>query len=354
EGALGESELAELGIRDAAWAGDDVAPDYAHLGELFSPSVFSFTAADLERLCGFNRFDVTTGQDEVLFGLRGCRVSEGTSDAFSASVSLAEDVPDHVSRHCVLGVWRRSARELAVFPGSTVPNWRHMEEQRSKGGQRANMLPTGRYQYTVGTHRAVEGAFILPGRVVVLRSNDDLVYETTDDWEEHAPADNIHPGFSDSAADYSSAGCQTVPGSWSAAAGHTGAWARFRRRAGMTAHNRSRWGDRYVYILLTGREARLATTRPAPAVLTRLRFGSTGPDVQTIQMGLSISGHYAGAYDGDMGPGTVMALIRWMKDEAERAAGASLLQPPAEAIVTPEKALALGLDMIAGRSVATR
>lgn len=70
------------------------------------------------------RVNVTSGQDQVLFGLRGCKIVSGASEgAFVNSVQLSEDLPDHFLFLCVLGVWKRSARQIAVLTGSTVPNW---------------------------------------------------------------------------------------------------------------------------------------------------------------------------------------------------------------------------------------
>src|SRR6185436_8526174 len=99
--------------------------------------------------------------------------------------------------HCVIGVYRRGTRQLAVFPGSTVPNRALMERQRASGSGAtiANLLPTGCYTYHVGQHRAVTGAFILQPHVVVLRTLDDLCYDVRDVWQPHSPGDNIHPGF---------------------------------------------------------------------------------------------------------------------------------------------------------------
>ncbi len=331
----------ELGRQDARWAADPVSPDYRHLNAAGLSQAFRFTAEHLARLCDLNRFDVTSGQDEVLFGLRGCLVI-GQGGEFRRSVELSEDVPDHYEFHCVLGVWKRSTRELAVFQGSTVPNWRFMEEQRSQGGQLANLLPTGRYIYTVGQHRAVTGAFIQQPNVIVLRSNDDLIFETSDDWERHSPADNIHPAFSDRAARFSSAGCQTIPGSWRPESGHTGEWARFRRRAGLSDDNVSGWGARYIYILLTGREARLVSSLSSVLPITRLRFGSSGVDVLALQTGLAQAGLYRDPVDGRLGQTTAWAYIQWQRSRD---------RGTADGIVTPATGLRLGFDLLRGQSV---
>ncbi len=329
----GPSSQALLVRTDAGYADDAKNPDVRHLAHAGTTLAFDLPADVLRDLFAMNRFDIETGQDEVLFGLRGCRIVDGPQGVFSSSVQLAEDLPDHFGFHCVLGVFRRSTGEIAVFSGSTVPNWEHMEKQRTKGGQLANLLPTGRYLYTIGKHRAVKGAFILAGEVVVLRSADDLVYQTTDTWERHTPGDNIHPSFSPKEALFSSAGCQTVPGRWKDGEGHSGDWAAYRRAAGLTDDDTSQWGKTYVYCLFTGRDARLASEG---ASLVRLRFGSNGAPVEALQRALATAGRFTDAVNGAVGPATSLAFIEWQQ---ARDGGA------ADGIVTETAARALGFSL---------
>src|SRR5436190_19987166 len=94
----------------ASWADDAHSIDYRHLGTASDPASFDFTAQHLATMAGLNRFDVSEGQDEVLFGLRGCQVAHG-GGAFADVVRLAEAVPDHVNFQCVLGVWKRSTNQ---------------------------------------------------------------------------------------------------------------------------------------------------------------------------------------------------------------------------------------------------
>ena len=131
-----------LGASDVRWAADDRSIDYRHLGAPGMSSQFILTPAILEQLCALNRFDVSAGQDEVLFGMRGCEVTGAPPAGFTASVTLSETIPDHTGARCLLGVWKRSAGQFRIFPASTVPNWTLMERFR-QGGKRANLLPTG-------------------------------------------------------------------------------------------------------------------------------------------------------------------------------------------------------------------
>jgi len=330
---------------DAQWASDEDSPDYRHLGTTSYSQSFVFEASHLEQLAQLNHFDVSEGQDEVLFGLRGCQIVGDYDGSFSAAVELSEDTPDHINYHGVLGVWRRSTNEIAIYPGSTVPHWAYMCQQAELGGHRANMLPTGRYLYKVGRHRDIMGAFRLEAEVIVLRSNDDLIYETTDDWEAWTPFDNIHPGGCPDEP-FSSAGCHTVPGTFGQECAtfsdveeekHSGPWAAFRQSAGLDPDdNRDEWGSPYVYMLLTCREAQLVGSLSNQSSLTRLRFGSTGPAVEALQTALNEQEYSSVPVDGLMGPETTLAYIQWQQAQNSGAA---------DGIVTPATAASLGFDI---------
>ena len=329
---------------DAQWASDQDSPDFRHLGATISSQPFSFEASHLEQLVLLNHFDVIEGQDEVLFGLRGCQITAENDDILSTEVELQEIVPDHINYQDVLGVWKRSTGEIVVYPGSTVPNWEYMCMQAEKGGHIANMLPTGRYIYQVGRHGGIEGAFRLNAEVSVLRSNDNLIYETTDLWEKWKPLDNIHPGGCPDKM-FSSAGCQTVPGTYeNGCAGvydaaedmHLGYWSEFRQSAGLAPdNNKDKWDSPYVYLLLTCREARLVSSQTIPESLTRLRFGSSGPAVEALQAALNTLG-YSVTLTGLMDPETTLAYIEWQQAYENGAA---------DGIVTPAMANKLGFEL---------
>lgn len=333
-------------IFNARWADDTQSPDYRHLNASGLSEPFPFTGAALASLCQYNRFDLTGGQDEVVFGLRGCRVVEAPG-GFANIVTLAEDIPDHNDFHCILVVWKRATGEIAVFTGSTVPNEAYMQEQVTKGGRTANLLPTGCYLYHVGTHRGtsttVKGALREVGNFVVLRSNDDLMYTITDTWDNCLPGDNIHPAFLDQNSGYprfSSAGCQTIPGNYDQTHNqHSGSWALFRQAAGLSADSpASEDGRPFVYVVLTGREAHMVAAGYGPAELTRLRFGSRGADVEALQLRLQNAGALTEQISGVMDPDTVMDYIHWQQEnDSGRADG----------IVTPQTARALGFDLFA-------
>jgi hypothetical protein len=345
-GCQRRSECEGFTSEDALWLTDDRSPNYRHFEWPGSADSFVFEASDLEHLCTLNHFNADSGQDEVLFGLRGCRVASDQAEDFVPAVELAETTPDHVSYQGVLGVWKRSTGEIAVFQGSTLPNWRWMCGQVEGGGHTANMLPTGRYVYEVGRHRDISGAFRLESEVVVLRSNDDLAYETTDDWEAWVPYDNIHRGGCPGEP-YASAGCQTLAGAWgrecpdypdAEAKQHVGPWARFRELAGLDPEdNTDKWGAPFVYVLLTCRDAHLVGSAEETSTLTRLRFGSSGDSVEALQVALRNAGHSSVPANGQMGPETTMAYIRWQQEQYGGAA---------DGVVTPEEAGRLGFSLV--------
>jgi len=349
-------------VADVKWAADNVSIDYRHLGEKIDTTPFDFTAANLAKLCEANYFNVksnaTAPRDEVIFALRGCQLADGkeSSGGFVASVKLIEAVPDHQQSRCVIGVWKRSKNELAAFSASTVPYWEGMKKQaESPSGKICNLLPTGRYLYTVGTHRATEKEFMIPGAirqqsdVAILRTLDDLIFETTDKWDFGNPGDNIHPSRHSKPTDkFSSEGCLTIPGGGTFMTRkdkHDRLWSEFRKAAGLSATSapENEDGFQFVVVLLTGREARLST-KWAKKDLTRLRFGSEGADVKTLQLELSGTArkspktgkYYAGQLDGNFGQATAQAYIEWQKDTLGFA----------DDIVTPAIAKSLAFDIV--------
>ncbi|MFN8570853.1 MAG: papain-like cysteine protease family protein [Gemmatimonadaceae bacterium] len=345
-----------MGAADVHWAADADCVDYRHLATAIDTKPFDLTAAILDRLVRFNRFTLDGVSQKVVFGLRGCTM-DADVPTLSKQVTLREVEPNHIDNRCVIGVWDRSTDTLAAFQASTVPNWEYMETYRENHGKKANLLPTGRYKLTVGTHRAkkrnasgelvdnpgrIQGALRNDDEVLVLRTEDDLTYTVRDTWDKTVPNDNIHPGIvtvntgSSTVPDYSSAGCNTIPGT-SSSDTPSGAWADFRRALGLdNTHPTANDGQAHAYVLLTGREARLAAG--GNTTLGRLRFGSNGDDVRQLQSGLAkhAKKYYSGKVDGELGPGTAMAFVRFQKDQGGGAA---------DAIVTSADATALGFTL---------
>ncbi len=319
--------MTEAVATGASWAKDEAQPDYSHLGpNLPKGLAFSLTAADLQLLARLNDFDLARlGDTPVLFGLRGAGIVKDHTDP--DGIVLVDQRPDHAQPRCVIGVWDRAARKVSVFPGSTVPNQAALHLYKTKGTA-GNLLPTGLYGYVCGPHttknKSTPGCFLLrkpdlTHRVVVVRrSKDDLSYQRTDIVHRCGPGDNIHPTFFSQPTSFSSLGCQTIVGTFKNGA-HVGSWASFRRAAGFTDTDGSP-GKLFLYMLLTGAEARiasslrvdhLATDSLALRRLRRLRAGSSSEAVTRLQQQLGLPDP-----DGNLGPFTVETLHAFQKRQA--------------------------------------
>jgi hypothetical protein len=136
------------------------------------------------------------------------------------------------------------------------------------------------------------------------------------------PCDNIHAAIRDTGAAgppfFSSAGCQTLPGDYDVERiTPLGSFATLRAIAGLNPKpiftNAARSatlddGRRFIYVLLTGREARLATLPSGAVPLRRLRYGSTGDNVARLRARLGVSA--SNIFDR----ATMAALISWQLD----------------------------------------
>lgn len=356
----------KMSASDAHWADDAVSPDYRHLGAAGMSQPTAVTGKLLRRLCELNSFALPKDAHRVVVGLRGCQLT-APSSSFASSVTILEDIPNHIDNRCAIGVWNRDDDTLVLFSASTVPNWKLMENFR-QGGEGSNMLPTGLYKFTVGTHRPtrtvkqkdgtttteknpsrVPGALLQAENRVELRTVDDLTYTVYDRWDGGWVGDNIHPGLKSVNAppstepDFSSAGCNTVPG-FSSADTPSGSWADFRKALGFDNRNPTADDGKTVYyVLLTGRDARLVAEKPTDNSLMRLRFGSSGAPVTALQLGLrAIKGNERLSADGQFGEPTALAYVKWQQAKDNGAA---------DCIVTPATARALGFDLVAGQSL---
>ncbi|MEM7674773.1 MAG: peptidoglycan-binding domain-containing protein [Myxococcota bacterium] len=356
-------EYEKKGDRISTWPADERSLDYRHLLALkgrarYSRKPFTLTHTILTRLASANGY-MTRIQDDrrVIFGLRGCRIARATNAA-QRSVRLVEAIPNHFERRCVLGVWDRRRRTVAVFEGSTVPNrvqvdlhwlWADYERRgtatKSPGLWMTNLLPQGLYEYDVGTH--LEGAWPRSRRqpgslrqvdaVPVLRARNSASYTFDEHWDYASKpvGDNIHASvYTDYFIGFSSQGCQTVAGNYRPR-GYIdrGAWSSFRRALGLLSidKNTQTTGndhERFAYMLTTGREARLHATAPRSvrATLTRARIGTRGREVMAVQRVLARQGLLDRAPNGHLDRSTAVALIEFQR----------LRGVPTDAVITPE------------------
>lgn len=298
---------------------DDEQPDYRHLDTSLSGRTFELVPESLDVLIRANAFAPLPGR--MLFALRGASLGAVDKREGVASLAITDQRPDHRDFRCVIGVYDPAEKRLWAYRASTVPNAHYVyrcyalaRAQTSMAALMGNILPTGCYTYTVGTHRKGERGEIPTvfrlgttssnaSRVVVLRSLSDVIYDRFDAFPAATPADNIHPGQKQTG--FSSAGCLTLPGFYRNGR-HMGLWADFRAAAGVTGGSD---GRQFSLLLVTGLDAALAVSvvngeRPADD-LRRLRHGSTGDAVAALQAALGLSPDPSRT----MGPVTRRALV---------------------------------------------
>lgn len=321
-----------LGVEHARWASPANHPDQRHLPAEMADAPFTLTAEVVQGLIELGDYAPVIGtHGKLILGLRGCRLVDPVGKAEDqAEIRLAPAIPDHERFRCLIGVVDMGTGRISLYPGSTVPrrtgmlghyNARHFADRAAP----CNMLPTGCYEYCVGTHRsqslgAVSHVLRLgngpePGdrsAATVLRTAGDLIYGIDDQWDHTRPGDNIHPAFL--ANSFSSLGSLTVEGSQhgfnAPVATATGAWADFRRAAGFDGQN---YAQRYDLLLVTGHEA--ASVAAGQAVPC-LRHGSQGARVRHLQKVLGLR------QDGRFGPATRKALADRQRAELGHATGA--------------------------------
>ena len=293
----------------------------------------------LKQLCNLNSF-APKDNEMVFFGLRGVTPVDPDDVEFRPEHSLVLADIDYIHPRCSLLQWRPSSGEFAVFSGSTVPHRKHVKTALAKSGNGANQLMTGFYKdYRKGVHKAGKStghkAFRQTRAHPIRRTADDFDYDNDDRIEFVNPFDNIHAGWSMGVEhdSYASAGCQVVVGYPDCdkrdSKGDAGAWKFFKGNAYEI--------DQQVfgYALLEGRNALRIATR-GPNNMVRLRFGSKGPLVQTVQDALAAGGYYEGRTDDDFGDRTLRAVLAFQ--EAEFGPSAD------DGVVGPMTAGALGVD----------
>lgn len=301
--------------------------------------MFLCNSDHLAELCRLNSF-TPEADDMVFFGLRGVTPVDPDDVGFRAEHSLAPADIDYIHPRCSLIQWWPSRGEFAVFAGSTVPHRKHVKTALAKSGKGANQLMTGFYRdYRKGVHKAGKPtghkAFRQTRAHPIRRTADDFDYDSEDRVEFVNPFDNIHAGWSMGVEHdyYASAGCQVIVGypdcEKRGSSGDAGAWKFFNRNAYELEQ------QAFGYVLLDGRNALRISTR-GPANMVRLRYGSKGPLVQSVQDALAVGGFYEGNTDADFGPRMLRAVLAFQ--EAEFGPSAD------DGVVGPMTAGALGVE----------
>ncbi|MFN9779053.1 MAG: hypothetical protein ACK55V_04005 [Alphaproteobacteria bacterium] len=364
----------ERGVAIPKFAATEDSPDLFHTASAISTTPFELKFAHLLALAEANGFELALGTNpRVLFGLRGCRIALSSAETFGTSIQLIESTPDHYTPHCVIGVLDTTMGTITAYNASTVPDAAYVYAQATEL-EGANMMPTGLYRYDVGTHgmsrKVIETR--QPGawrqarawpvrRVRKVPENRVLAYTHAAQWDtgnacgplRPSTGNNIHAAILDATSlktKFSSAGCQTIPGRYAPRPRKpVGAFSRLREAAGLVSElalqevdgvlqtRTSDDGKPFRYMLLTGREARIAATvTDASRALKRLRYGSRGDALERLRAALAARGHTCTAEDGSsMGMRTVAALVTVQRE----------LGVPADGIVTPELAGRLGFSL---------
>jgi len=258
----------------------------------------------------------------VFFGVRGLLPLDVGGTPFAAEHRVRLTSIDHESMRCTLGQWRPATGDVAVFPGSTVPNRKAVQRARTTGGVGANMLMPGRYAYDRGVHKAGSPtghrAFRQGMFFPVWRNVDDLDYDLADRLDTSGrtpdvyPWDNLHCAHHDDldTPGFSSNGCQVIAGRPSMPSNgnrpETGPWKRFVSNA---YADEAKGQTRFVYLLFSGTELGMIAARPAGPFSRSLRFGSNGDWVEKVQTALRLHGFPFLPVDGDFGRNTLEALM---------------------------------------------
>lgn len=279
---------------DVVWPAEDTdAPDYAYLSAVSDVANFELTPESLEALFQAGRYVPHRGADTIAFALRGAALPSGHEVEGASSVSLENLRPDHRHFRCVIGFYFTASQTLNVYTGSTVPCRKAIAGYAS-GGSACNMLPTGLHTFYVWRHRNLRPALRLGrsasdpetgAQATVLRSTNDGRMETLDFFDLSRPLDNVHCSYfltdqADEGAFFSSWGCLTVRGKKTP----SDQWAKFQAVL-------DGLGDRarVDLLLATGKDAALAADPMERPLLTALRHGSRGAEVERLQRHLGVT-----------------------------------------------------------------
>lgn len=299
---------------------------------------FIFSADNLRKLLRVNSYEFSQA-NYLVFGIRGASAS-GTFDTFSDAHSIQPAALDYKTPQCLIGIWKPVENQIALFPGSTVPNLHYIKGQ-VEGRAKSNCMMTGYYQYyEKGYHNPgpnhAHQALRLATNVVLRRSYDDYQFTNTDVIEVGNPNDNIHAAYSDAVTGgYSSAGCQVIVGQ-PECKGRTGKqntlyWRKFHDAIYGTSQHR------FAYALFRCADASIVSTQGASLMQGRLRFGSQGSAVLELQQALAQKGLFYTNQDGAFGKNTLQAVLAFQTQQFSA--------NDADGVVGSQTAAALGLTL---------
>jgi hypothetical protein len=251
------------------------------------------------------------GEKVIFFGVRSSVPLDDTDRREVARLDGSRSF-DHENFRCTLGQWWPGSGEIAIYPASTVPSKRYVRKTVA-GGMRTNMLAPGLWKYKRGIHKAntpsAHDAFREASSRLVLRTTSDTLFDwKADQTEVGSPYDNIHAAFGTDS--FSSAGCQVVKGKPG-----SGLWTIFKNR-GYAAEGQVN----YRYLLLPAETWKLLQAEPVPMVLV----GSKGERATAVQEKLIELGLLDGPADGDFGPRSALALLKFQRRSTNHLAATTL------------------------------
>ena len=101
----------------------------------------------LDKLFQLNSFEIPSGVEMVLVGIRGAMPAEINDHDFKTSHSLVLRDVDHKNLRCSFVQWHPGRRLLAVFPGSTVPSIKNILGYQARPRRNSNCLTPGFYKH---------------------------------------------------------------------------------------------------------------------------------------------------------------------------------------------------------------
>lgn len=306
------------------WPLDVLSPDYHHLSHLDLArqqrnEVFIVTPDLIETMLTANSFAPHMFNGKLVVVVRGAKLVSPEQGVQGVVTELKDMRPDHRQPQSVVIVYDRNAPSLAAFTASTVPSQLFIERSITHGGQGANLMPTGSYNFVVRPF--FNGGATRPGNIMmdtedffVVRRTRNPTYEIIDDVSLSQPRNGILPSFRP-LSDFQSAGSIHLSGSQNRERPYDfrGAFLEFRTELGLShPPDGSDHGKQIGVVILTGLDlatgARLLQQgiglgdKDFESHLRRLRFGSVGEYVENLQreLGLKVT--------GSLGPATFRRL----------------------------------------------
>ncbi len=290
----------------------------------------TFSSDNLRKLLRLNFFNYSE-TNYMVFGIRGGIPISDKFETFKFSHEIEKREIDFTKAACTIGIWKPSQNQIALFPGSTVPNLKYMKAHIA-GLEKANSMMSGYYSfYEKGFHnpspKNAHQALRLATNIALRRSTDNLVFDNNDPIEVGNPNDNIHAAYCSTVdGAYSSAGCQVIIGQPKTIgrgqnSQNTGYWKTF-----FDIIYKETSQTKFDYSIFRYVDAEILATEGNNLMQSRLRFGSQGNIVLQLQEILESKNFFFTEKDARFGRNTLMAVINYQiatfgKDSADGVVG---------------------------------